>query len=87
MATNSNNTDRNEQEHVQCAWKRPQHEELTELENAVAHVKNDAKDEEKLTQPIEKITQHFQEHSNNRLRLARKDMLPVGECGSMDRWL
>ncbi|XP_049382962.1 protein DOG1-like 1 [Solanum stenotomum] len=71
MATNLNDT-----EHVQCAWKSLQHEELTELEDAVAQVKDGEKDEEKLTQLIEKIIQHFQEHSNNRLHLARKDVSP-----------
>ncbi|KAH0717828.1 hypothetical protein KY285_013859 [Solanum tuberosum] len=73
MASDSKKSDREEQE---CAWKSLQHEELTELEDAAAQVKDGEKDEEKLTQLIEKIIQHFQENSDNRIRLARKDVSP-----------
>ncbi|XP_049370409.1 protein DELAY OF GERMINATION 1-like [Solanum verrucosum] len=73
MASDSKKSDREEQE---CAWKSLQHEELTELEDAAAQVKDCEKDEEKLTQLIEKIIQHFQENSDKRIRLARKDVSP-----------
>ncbi|WMV15836.1 hypothetical protein MTR67_009221 [Solanum verrucosum] len=73
MASDSKKSDREEQE---CAWKSLQHEELTELEDAAAQVKDGEKDEEKLTQLIEKIIQHFQENSDKRIRLARKDVSP-----------
>ncbi|XP_015065335.1 protein DELAY OF GERMINATION 1-like [Solanum pennellii] len=76
MATDSKKTDREEQEYAKCAWMSLQHEELTELEDAAAQVQDGEKDEEKLTQLTEKIIQHFQEHSDNRLRLARKDVSP-----------
>ncbi|TMW87791.1 hypothetical protein EJD97_019465 [Solanum chilense] len=76
MATSSNNSDRKKAELLQCAWKSIQHEELTELEHAAAQAKNGEKDDQQLTQLIEKIIQHFQEHSNNRIRLARIDVYP-----------
>ncbi|XP_015065518.1 protein DOG1-like 3 [Solanum pennellii] len=76
MATDSNKSDGKEEEYAECAWKSLQHEELTELEHAVGHVNNNEKDEEKLRQLIEKIIKHFQEHSEKRLHLARKDVSP-----------
>nr|UWL63425.1 delay of germination 1 [Solanum rostratum] len=76
MASNSNNSKRKKEECLQCAWKSLQHEELTELEEAVDQAKKGEKKEDELTQLIQKIMQHFQDHSNNRIRLARNDVSP-----------
>ncbi|MCD7446209.1 2-deoxyglucose-6-phosphatase [Datura stramonium] len=75
MAT-SNNTDRKEEESLQCAWKNLQHEELAELEYAAAQVKKGQKEEPQLSQLVQKIVKHFQEHSDKRIRQARNDASP-----------
>ncbi|XP_060195270.1 protein DOG1-like 1 [Lycium barbarum] len=73
---NSKNIDRKEQEYLHCSWMSLQHEELTELEHAVAQAKNGLKDEHELRQLIQKIVNHFQDYTNNRTLLARNDVSP-----------
>ncbi|XP_009762839.1 protein DOG1-like 3 [Nicotiana tabacum] len=74
MESSNKNDRNNEQESLYESWMNLQHEELRELEQAAAA--NSPKDEHKQTQLIEKIINHFQDYSNNRSRLAQKDVSP-----------
>lgn len=71
MASNSNYSDRKKEECLRCGWKRLQHDELTELEEAVHQAKKGEKTGDELKQLIQKIIQHFQQHSN-----AKNDVSP-----------
>ncbi|KAK4347247.1 hypothetical protein RND71_033586 [Anisodus tanguticus] len=76
MATSNVNTDRMREECLHETWMNVQHEELTELEQAIARARNGQIQDQELKQLIEKIINHFQEYANNRSRLARNDVSP-----------
>ncbi|XP_009792490.1 protein DOG1-like 3 [Nicotiana sylvestris] len=74
--SSSINSDQKEEESLHESWLNLQHEELIELEQAAAQIKNGVKDDHKLTQLIAKIINNFQDYCNNRSRLAKKDVSP-----------
>ncbi|XP_016504323.1 protein DOG1-like 3 [Nicotiana tabacum] len=74
--SSSTRTDRKEEESLYETWMNLQREELTELEHAVTQARNGHMNDQELTKLIQKITNNFQEYSNNRKRLAQIDASP-----------
>ncbi|XP_009758860.1 protein DOG1-like 3 [Nicotiana tabacum] len=71
--SSSTRTNRKEEESLYETWMNLQREELTELEQAATQARNGHINDQELTKLIQKITNNFQEYSNNRKRLAQID--------------
>ncbi|WMV15838.1 hypothetical protein MTR67_009223 [Solanum verrucosum] len=66
-----------EQECAYETWMNLQRKETIEVEQAALEAKKGLKNENQLTQLIEKTVQNFQDYANNRSRLARTDVSPL----------
>ncbi|TMW82304.1 hypothetical protein EJD97_006301 [Solanum chilense] len=77
MASSTSSDSPTEQECIYETWMILQRKEVIELEQAALQAKNGLKNENELTQLIEKTVQNFQDYANNRSRLARIDVSPL----------
>lgn len=77
MASSTSSDSPTEQECVYETWMILQRKEVIELEQAAVQAKNGLKNENELTQLIEKTVENFQDYANNRSRLARIDVSPL----------